>query len=38
MTARVLIAQIGAAHGVRGEVRLKAFTEDPMSVARYGAF
>jgi 16S rRNA processing protein RimM len=37
MTARVLIAQIGAAHGVRGEVRLKAFTEDPMSVARYGA-
>ena len=34
---RVLIAQIGAAHGVRGEVRLKAFTEDPMSVARYGA-
>ena len=34
---RVLSAQIGAAHGVRGEVRLKAFTEDPMSVARYGA-
>jgi 16S rRNA processing protein RimM len=33
---RVLIAQIGAAHGVRGEVRLKAFTEDPSSVARYG--
>ncbi len=37
MTARVCIAQIGAAHGVRGEVRLKAFTEDPLSVARYGA-
>ena len=36
MSSRVLIAQIGAAHGVRGEVRLKAFTEDPMSVARYG--
>ena len=34
---RVCIAQIGAAHGVRGEVRLKAFTEDPLSVARYGA-
>lgn len=33
---RVCIAQIGAAHGVRGEVRLKAFTEDPLSVARYG--
>ena len=37
MSARVLIAQIGAAHGVRGEVRLKAFTADPLSVARYGA-
>lgn len=36
MSARVCIAQIGAAHGVRGEVRLKAFTEDPLSVARYG--
>ena len=35
--ARVLIAQIGAAHGVRGEVRLKAFTQDPLNVARYGA-
>jgi len=37
MTARVCIAQIGAAHGVRGEVRLKPFTEDPLSVTRYGA-
>ena len=37
MPDRVCIAQIGAAHGVRGEVRLKAFTEDPLSVARYGA-
>jgi 16S rRNA processing protein RimM len=36
MTARVCIAQIGAAHGVRGEVRLKAFTEDPLSVTDYG--
>ena len=36
MSSRVLIAQIGAAHGLRGEVRLKAFTEDPLSVARYG--
>src|SRR3954451_10141913 len=36
MSARICIAQIGAAHGVRGEVRLKAFTEDPLSVARYG--
>ena len=36
MAARVCVAQIGAAHGVRGEVRLKPFTEDPLSVARYG--
>ena len=34
--SRVCIAQIGAAHGVRGEVRLKAFTEDPLGVAHYG--
>jgi len=33
---RVCIAQIGAAHGVRGEVRLKAFTQDPLNVAEYG--
>jgi 16S rRNA processing protein RimM len=36
VTARVCIAQIGAAHGVRGEVRLKAFTEDPLGVTSYG--
>ncbi len=36
-SGRVCVAQIGAAHGVRGEVRLHAFTEDPMAVARYGA-
>ena len=36
MAERVCIAQIGAAHGVRGEVRLRAFTEDPLSVKRYG--
>jgi 16S rRNA processing protein RimM len=37
MSARVLIAQIGAAHGVRGEMRLKAIKQDPLSVTRYGA-
>jgi 16S rRNA processing protein RimM len=37
VTERVCIAQIGAAHGVRGEVRLKAFTQDPLGVTRYGA-
>ncbi len=30
------MAQIGAAHGIRGEVRLKAFTAEPEAVARYG--
>jgi 16S rRNA processing protein RimM len=34
---RVLVAQIGAAHGLRGEVRLRSFTEDPMAVKDYGA-
>jgi 16S rRNA processing protein RimM len=33
---RVCVAQIGAAHGTRGEVRLRAFTEDAMAVAAYG--
>ena len=36
MSTRLLVAQIGAAHGVRGEVRLKPFTQDPLSVTRYG--
>jgi 16S rRNA processing protein RimM len=34
---RVCVAQIGAAHGVRGEVRLWSFTQDPMAVTGYGA-
>ena len=33
---RVCVAQIGAAHGVRGEVRLHTFTDDPMAITRYG--
>ena len=36
MADRVCVAQIGAAHGIRGEVRLRSFTEDPMSVQSYG--
>lgn len=32
----VLLAEIGAAHGVRGEVRLKAFTDDPEAFQDYG--
>jgi 16S rRNA processing protein RimM len=37
MAAKICIARIGAAHGVRGEVRLWTFTEDPLAVKRYGA-
>lgn len=36
MTERICVAQIGAAHGIRGEVRLRSFTEDPMAVTAYG--
>ena len=32
----VLLAQIGAPHGVKGEVRVKSFTSDPMALADYG--
>ena len=34
---RILVAEIGAAHGLRGEVRLWSFTADPMAVKDYGA-
>lgn len=37
MADRICIAQIGAPHGVRGEVRLWSYTEEPMAVADYGA-
>jgi 16S rRNA processing protein RimM len=33
---RIRVARIGAAHGVRGEVKLWSFTQDPMAVASYG--
>ena len=36
MANRVCVARIGAAHGVRGEVKLWSFTEDPAAVAHYG--
>ena len=32
----VLVGRLGAAHGVRGEIRLKSFTGDPGAVATYG--
>ena len=34
--ARVCLGQIGAAHGVRGEVRLRSFTAEPEAIVRYG--
>ena len=37
MPAQVCLARIGAAHGVRGQVKLWTFTEDPFAVTRYGA-
>ncbi|MBV9347983.1 MAG: ribosome maturation factor RimM [Pseudolabrys sp.] len=36
MAEKVCIARIGAAHGVRGEVKLWPFTEDPAAVTSYG--
>lgn len=36
MADRICVAQIGAAHGIRGEVRLRSFTEDPAAVTSYG--
>jgi 16S rRNA processing protein RimM len=35
---RVCVAKIGAAHGLRGEVRLYAYTREPMAVRDYGPF
>jgi 16S rRNA processing protein RimM len=36
VSAPICVARIGAAHGVRGAVRLWTFTEDPLAVKRYG--
>jgi 16S rRNA processing protein RimM len=36
MSSRICVARIGAAHGVRGAVKLWTFTEDPLAVKRYG--
>ena len=32
----VLVGRLGAAHGVRGEIRLKSHTGDPSAIATYG--
>jgi 16S rRNA processing protein RimM len=36
MPPQICIARVGAAHGVRGEVKLWTFTEDPLAVKSYG--
>ena len=36
MAAPICVARIGAAHGVRGAVKLWTFTEDPLAVKTYG--
>lgn len=36
MAKRVLLGEIGRPHGVRGLVRLHAFTADPMAIGAYG--
>ena len=33
---RVLLGVVAAPHGVRGLVRIRSFTEDPMAIAAYG--
>jgi 16S rRNA processing protein RimM len=33
---RILVGTIGAAHGLKGEVKVNSFTEDPMAIASYG--
>jgi 16S rRNA processing protein RimM len=32
----ILAGQITAAHGLKGEVKLRSFTDDPFAIARYG--
>jgi 16S rRNA processing protein RimM len=36
MPSQICVARIGAAHGVRGQVKLWTFTEDPFAVKEYG--
>ncbi len=33
---RICVGQIGAPHGLRGEVRLRSFTSDGSAIAKYG--
>ncbi len=33
---KLLMGRIGAAHGIKGEVRIQSFTEEPLALASYG--
>ncbi|MFD0985950.1 ribosome maturation factor RimM [Methyloligella solikamskensis] len=33
---RLLLGEIGAAHGLKGELRLRSYTENPAAIADYG--
>ncbi len=35
--ARIHVGTIAAAHGIKGEVKVKSFTENPLDIAAYGA-
>ena len=35
-TTQILVGQIGAAHGIKGEVRIATHTQDPKAIGRYG--
>ncbi|WP_159726536.1 ribosome maturation factor RimM [Methylosinus sp. Ce-a6] len=36
MKNAILLGRLGAAHGVRGEIRLQSFTADPAAISSYG--
>ncbi len=33
---RILVGAVGAPHGLKGEVRIKSYTEDPMGITTFG--
>lgn len=35
-TSKILLGQIGAAHGIKGHVRIAAHTQDPLAIGTYG--
>lgn len=35
-SGRIAVGRFGAPHGVRGEIRVKSYTADPLAIASYG--